>query len=187
MTLHDDELRGLADALPDNGDLPYPARREIRLALAELGHGHVVRLGELCARRVAPLWTEAFPDDAQPIEVMDDALAGRHEGIEERLGALRTKLDDVYAPEPPFGAAFAAGMACWAVANEAAAGEGEVFEIEAEDEREFDPDYWPPCFFAAAAEAGGATWEESSDDARRVAFWRWYLLEAVPAARGLES
>ncbi|MFD4669892.1 Imm5 family immunity protein [Lentzea sp. NPDC058450] len=181
MTLHDDELRRLASALPDDGELPYPPRREIRLALAELGHGHVVRLGEQCARRVAPLWTAAFPDDAEPVEVLDDALAGRD--VQNRLGALRTKLDAVYAPEPPFGPAFAAGMACWAVANEAAA--GEVTEIEAEDEREFDPDYWPPCFFAAAAEAGGATWEESGDAVRRAAFWRWYLLEAVPAARDL--
>jgi hypothetical protein len=185
LALHDDELHRLADDLPDNGELPYPARREIRLALAELGHGHVLRLGELCARRVEPLWTEAFPDDALPIEVMADALAGRHEGLAGRLGALRTDLDDVYAPEPPFDAAFAAGMACWAVASEAAV--GEVFDVEAADEREFDSDYWPPCFFAATAEAGGATWEENADNGRRATFWRWFLLEAVPAARDSES
>jgi Immunity protein Imm5 len=179
LTLSEDELRELANALPDNGELPYPARREIRLALTELGHSHVVRLGELCARRVVPVWSRAYPEDTLPIEVMDDALAGR--GSEDRLGALRTHLDDAYDPEPPFGPAFAAGMACWAVANEAVA--GETVEVEADAEQEFDPDYWPPCFFAAAAEAGGATWEDTGDNTRRAEFWRWYLREAVPAAR----
>ncbi|HET6503113.1 MAG TPA: Imm5 family immunity protein [Amycolatopsis sp.] len=167
--------------LPDNGELPYPVRREIRLALGELGHGHVVKLGELCARRVAPKWSEAYSDDNFPIDVMNAALAGADADLEAQLGALRSHLDSVYDSEPPFATAFAAGMACWAVANEA--GAGETFEIEAEEEREFDSDYWPPCFFASAAEAGGATWEDASDNDQRAGFWRWYLLEAVPAAR----
>jgi hypothetical protein len=69
-------------------------------------------------------------------------------------------------------------MACWALANEAAA--AETFEPEANHERELDPDYWPPCFFASAAEAGGATWEANADTNRRTEFWRWYLLNASP-------
>jgi hypothetical protein len=179
LTLRDDELRELANTLPDNGELPYPVRREIRLELAGLGHDHLVRLGELCARRVIPRWSAAYPDDDLPIRVMADALAGQ--GTEDQLGALRSHLDSVYDPEPPRGPAFAAGMACWAVANEAVA--GETVEVDADEEREFDSDYWPPCFFASAAEAGGATWEDNADNTRRAEFWRWYLLEAVPRAR----
>jgi len=175
-----DELRELAASLPPGGEPPYPVRREIRLALADLGHLPVLRLGELCARRVTPLWTVAHPDDDLPIAVMEQALAGENGGL---LGKLRTHLDDVYAPAPPFHAAFAAGMACWAAANEAVT--GETYEVEAGEEREFDPDYWPPCFFASVAAAGGATWEDGSDNAARTAFWRWYLIAAVPAARDL--
>jgi len=180
LILDDAERQELAANLPEDGQLPYPVRREIRLALAESGQDRVRRLGELCARRVVPLWTAAFPDDDLPIAVMEQALAGGDD-VEAALGRVRTHLDDVYDPEPPYRAAFAAGMACWAVANESFT--GETYEPEADEEREFDPDFWPPCFFASAAAANGATWEEGSDNAARADFWRWYLLEAVPTAR----
>jgi hypothetical protein len=110
---------------------------------------------------------------------MEEALAGGN--MQDRLGILRTHLDNIYAPEPPYGPAFAAGMACWVVASEAVTGES--YEVDAAHEREFDPDYWPPCFFASAAEAGGAVWEQGASPDRRAGFWRWYLLQAVPAAR----
>jgi len=181
LILDDAELQQLASTLPDDGELPYPVRRNIRLALGELGHDRVVSLGESCARRVVPIWSQAYPEDSLPIEVMNDALAGTNTDLDERLGFLRSNLDSIYDPDPPFGNAFAAGMACWAVANEAF--EQETLEIDAEQEREFDPDYWPPCFYASVAEADGATWEDVSDNDKRANFWRWYLLDAVPAAR----
>lgn len=50
-------------------------------------------------------------------------------------------------------------------------------EAEPMDIEEVDAAAW-----AAMAEAGGEVWNPAADPAKRLAFWEWYLTEAVPAA-----
>jgi hypothetical protein len=172
------DLQRLAESLPENGEPAYADRLELRRALdAE----SLLRLEESCARRVAGMWETMFPGDTRPVEVMDAALAARS-GLEREIGELRTRLDNAFERGDEAFPAIYAGNACWAVARDAV---GDVTAIpEGDGELEVDPTEWSPCFYASIAEAGGAVWEDGvGDNTRRRDFWRWYLLEAIPAAK----
>ena len=175
-------LERLADALPENGELPYSDRFELRRALAAESPEALLRLEASCARRAIPIWTAAFPDDTLPIDVMNAALSEPdNEDLESELGELKTYLDNVFDYGDDYFTANYAGSACWAVARDAL---GDVTEEpDGDGELQIPPDEWSPCFFASIAEAGGAVWEDVADDAKRREFWRWYLLEALPAAQ----
>lgn len=171
-------LEGLADSLPENGEPSYVDRVALR---RELDAESLLRLEESCARRVVPVWEAMFAGDALPVEVMAEALRTRS-GMDGELGRLRVHLDNAFERGEEAFPAIYAGNACWAVARDAV---GDVTEVpEGDGELEVDPTEWSPCFYASIAEAGGAIWEEGvGDDDRRRAFWRWYLLEAIPAAQ----
>ncbi|WP_236796194.1 Imm5 family immunity protein [Amycolatopsis sp. GM8] len=171
-------LDRLAESLPENGEPSYADRIAVR---RELDAESLLRLEESCARRVFPVWEAMFTGDEQPVRVMEAALAARS-GLARELGELRVHLDSAFDRGDEAFAAIYAGNACWAVARDAV---GDVTEVpEGDGELEVDPAEWSPCFYASIAEAGGAVWEEGvGDNEKRRAFWRWYLLEAVPAAQ----
>lgn len=173
------DLQRLADSLPGNGELAYADRAGIR---RELEPEQLLRLEELCARRVAGIWTARFPGDTRPIDVLEAALAARS-GLDRELGELRAHLDNAFEHGEEAFPAIYAGNACWAAATDAVGDVGD--EPEGDGELEIDPAEWSPCFYASIAEAGGATWEEGvGDSAKRREFWRWYLLEALPSVQG---
>lgn len=172
-------LRQLADNLPDNGEPTYPDRMRVRAqVLADGGVDALLRLEELCARRGYSAWQAMFPDDNEPMELMEQALRTRDPNLARALNALNTKLDDVLGTgEEAFTATYA-GFACMTTGRHAIAGE---IHDQPSDKGEIDvsPLEWSPCFLASLVAAGGATWEDGTDRNARIAYWRWYLLEAV--------
>jgi hypothetical protein len=175
-----DTLTGLANALPADGELPYADRRAIH---AQLADDALLLLEIMCAERVLPIWRSRMPDDNTPVEL---ALAARTSSsgqeLKPRIREVHTQLDNLDLRGPEFGAAVAAGLAYWAVARNLVFGRPEEPD-DVDGETDLDPDDWSPCFYAAIAEAK-PVWAEDGDPEKRREFWRWYLLEAVPAASG---
>jgi Immunity protein Imm5 len=172
-------LRRLAGNLPENGELSYRDRRELR---AELAPDALLRLETRCARHALPVWAAASGPDEAPASLMDDALrAPDQPGLDRRLAELKTMLDNLFERGEEFFPAIYAGFACWAVARNATGHRPP--EPDVTGELEIDPMSWTPCFLASLAHAGGAVWEDTGDPRRRREYWTWYLLEAVPAAQ----
>lgn len=180
--LDENELRRLADNLPTTGEPSYSDRMRVRAEVAAEGMKSLLRLEELCARRGYPAWHAMFPDDDEPITLLERALRDPSDpDLPRALNFLNTKLDDVLGIGPEAFTATYAGFACMTAAQHAVA--GEIADPPSErGEIEVPPLEWSPCFLASLVAAGGATWEDGTDTEARRAYWRWYLLEAVPSA-----
>jgi len=173
--LDNEELHRLADSLPANGEPSYPDRMRVRAAVA----AELPRLEELCARRGYRAWQAMFPNDNEPMELLERALRNPADPeLPTALNFLHTKLDDVLGIGPEAFTATYAGFACMITARHAVAG-SITDPNSAGGEIEIPPDEWSPCFLTSLVEAGGATWEDGTDTAARRAYWRWYLLEAI--------
>lgn len=174
-------LRHLADTIPDNGEPTYPDRMRVRAdVMADGGVDALLRLEHLCARRGYRAWQAMFPDDDEPMDLLERAMRTRDRGLVRELNALNTKLDDVLGIGPEAFLATYAGFACMTAGRHAAA--GEIHDQPSDKgEIEVSPLEWSPCYLASLVEAGGATWEDGTDTEARRAYWRWYLLEAVPS------
>jgi hypothetical protein len=175
------ELQRIADGLPDSGEPSYADRTRVRAGVAADGVAPLLRLEQLCARRAYPAWQALFPDDDEPMRLLERALAGPADAdLPRALNALNTKLDDVLGDGPDAFTATYAGFACLTGARHAV--DGEIHDQPSErGEIEVSPLEWAPCFLASLVAAGGATWEDDTDTEARRAYWRWYLLEAVPS------
>jgi hypothetical protein len=175
------ELQQIADNLPDNGEPTYADRTRVRADVAAGDQAALLRLEELCARRAYPAWQAMFPDDDEPMRLLERALRSPADAdLPRALNALNTKLDDVLGEGPEAFTATYAGFACMTGARHAV--EGEIHDQPSDQgEIEVSPLEWAPDFLASLVAAGGATWEEGTDTEARKAYWRWYLLEAVPS------
>ncbi|HEY1572578.1 MAG TPA: Imm5 family immunity protein [Pseudonocardiaceae bacterium] len=154
-----------------NGEPAYAERMRIRADVRKHGVDALLRLEELCARRAYPVWQARFPDDDEPMALLNRALRDRDPALTRALNALHTKLDDALGPSA-FTAVYA-GFACLTTARHAVAGEIHD-QPDAAGEIEVPPAEWTPCYLASLAEAGGATWEPDTDVAARRAYWQWY-------------
>ncbi|MGK5558805.1 Imm5 family immunity protein [Actinomadura kijaniata] len=179
MPLDDDALRTAADGLPDSGELAYPIRRHLRQALTTRSDRALIEVELACVRRVHPAWANQYPDDPTPTVILQQALTGTDPaGAKRRHRSFLTHLDNLAVRQPPAPTeAIAAGMAYWALTRDVLYG---IVPLPA------DPDdcdaYDETCsYYAAVAEAGGDIWSKSDDPLKRRAFWRWYLLEAIPS------
>ena len=168
-----------------DGELPLPERQAIRERFgpyepvdgphAPPGLRRRVRLAELAARKVLPLWYADRPDDDEPERLLAlayDVLERRVDRDEARREAHRflnrmQELDDLSD------AGASAAEAARNVVRTACDGD---HSDHAGDESE--PSGWDPTFMAALAAAG---YPDESVEQRR-AFWEWYLDEAVPEA-----
>ena len=179
--LDQNELHRLADDLPATGEPAYPDRMRVRAEVAASGVEALLRLEELCARRGYPAWQAMFPDDDEPMALLERALRDPGDAdLTRALNSLNTKLDNVLGIGPEAFTATYAGFACMTTARHAVA--GEIHDPPSErGEIEVPPAEWSPCFLASLVAAGGATWEDDMDTAARRAYWRWYLVEAVPS------
>jgi hypothetical protein len=179
--LDENTLRRLADNLPDNGEPSYPDRTRLRRdVMGARGVEALLRLEERCARHGYRAWQAMFPDDDEPMSLLERARQNPDDSdLPRALNALNTKLDDVLGIGPEAFTAAYAGFGCLAAARHAVA--GDVHDRESEvGEIEVPPLEWSPCFLTSLVEAGGATWEPDTDTEARRSYWRWYLLDAVP-------
>jgi len=179
--LDENELRQLADNLPANGELSYVDRMRVRVEVASDSVTSLLRLEELCARRGYLAWQARFPDDDEPMALLQRALHSPSDpDLTRALNSLNTKLDNVLGIGPEAFTATYAGFACMTAARHAVA--GEIHDpVSERGEIEVPPQEWSPCFLASLVVAGGATWEDDVDTEARRAYWRWYLVEAVPS------
>jgi hypothetical protein len=180
--LDENDLRKLAGNLPADGEPSYADRMRVRHEVATSGGvASLLRLEELCARRAYPAWQAMFPDDNEPMQLLERARRSPADpDLPAALNSLNTKLDDVLGIGPEAFTATYAGFACLTTARHAVA--GEVHDQPSErGEIEVPPLEWSPCFLASLVAAGGATWEDGTDHEARRSYWRWYLLEAVPS------
>jgi hypothetical protein len=177
----ENELRRLADNLPANGEPSCADRVRVRGDVAAGSVDSLLRLEEVCARRGYPAWQTMFPDDDEPMELL--ARAVRSPGdpdLTRALDSLNTKLDNVLGIGPEAFTATYAGFARITAGRHAVA--GEIHDpLSERDEIEVPPQEWSPCFLASLVAAGGATWEDDVDTEARRAYWRWYLVQAVPS------
>jgi hypothetical protein len=172
-----------------DGELPLPERQAIRErfgpyepvdgAHAPPGLRRRVRLAELAARKVLPLWYADRPDDDEPerlLELAYDVLDRRVDPEEARREAHRflnrmQELDDL----SDTGAS--AAEAARNVVRTAYSGDYSD-RADEESEEAIEPSEWDPTFMASLAAAG---YPDASVEKRR-AYWEWYLEAAVPEA-----
>ncbi|RKH88048.1 hypothetical protein D7Y21_16485 [Corallococcus sp. AB045] len=174
-------------------DLSLGLRRKIWRSLGrELGHGpgyaRRVSLALTTARHVLPLWKLRYSQDRTPHTVLDSAEAmrvGRLDKIEaqalwQRAWDHMVELSSSDEDSQGAAAGFSAVQALLTCIDD------ETFQLTEDDENlrdnQVDAEDMDASMFAAAASAGGPSWDASSDPERRLQFWEWWLSEAVPHA-----
>lgn len=184
-------LESVTESIDNNGEIPYVQRLAIHNKLKEFSKEHQPTnmiwktLELICARKVLPIWLEYFPNENNPIEILDKAEKQLFEGKEFEdstmlMAELKAYLDGKFDLGEKFFRAIYSGFACWAASGSI------LFDIEcieAESELELEPDDWNASFIASLAYSGGAVWEESvGDSKKRREYWLWFLNKAIPEA-----
>ena len=156
----------VAEALPADGDIQYADRVSIQDELTSTSPSLPALLGVASAQKAWYVWTSRFPDDLRPLEIAEEALAGRADPaqLRRRAGSLWTMLDDL--AESDF-AAYAAGAAWLMVASEILDGPHGLVPREESDSYDWDAAFW-----ASLAISGGGTWMPGSDPVARRDFGR---------------
>ena len=173
--------------------LPARNRRALYAALDTTPAGRTARarLAIRTARQVLPIWQRSWPDDDLPDGLLARAealLAGTGDprraehAAEAGMDALRRRceLPDAGFAWPAFFAGRAAVAAVWETL-----GRNPFRSVVPHDPD--TPDEAVPLdgldtAGAAALAVAGASWERTFDPARRLAFWEWWLRQAIPAA-----
>ncbi|RYZ17470.1 MAG: hypothetical protein EOO70_01815, partial [Myxococcaceae bacterium] len=172
-------------------DLTLGMRRKIWLSLGREqgrgpGYARRVALALTTARHVLPLWELKSSQDRTPHTVLDSVEAmrvGRLDKTEARALWQRAwdhMVELSSSDEDSQGAAagFSAVQALLTCIDD------ETFQLTEDDENlrdnQVDAEDMDASMFAAAASAGGPSWDASSDPERRLQFWEWWLSEAVP-------
>jgi hypothetical protein len=194
-------IEAASEALAANadGELILPRRKRIWTALgprlvegarATRGVGLTRRttLAGLCVRRVLELWTQAWPQNERPVQMLSIAEQYLNESLDFTQawnsknmfwGELEKMLyEGEHLIELNVGFA-AANVVTTALNDERF--DPQQIEADVMDD-DLDPYEWDASLYASAAAAGGFTWETGSDATRRREFWQWYLNEAVPGA-----
>ncbi|RKI42229.1 hypothetical protein D7Y27_17050 [Corallococcus sp. AB004] len=171
-------------------NLALGMRRELWRSLGpELGFGQGyarrLALALATARHVLSLWELTYPQDRTPHTELDSAEAMRMGSLDKGEAsaiwqqAWNHMVELSFSDEGSRGAA--AGLS--AVQALRTCIDDETFALLEVDERlrddQVDAEDMDASMLAAAAYAGGPTWEASSDSARRLQFWEWWLSEAV--------
>lgn len=172
----------------ERGELPYPTRVDLlrtfdaASAKTALGWARRASLALDCARESASLWVEdesqldlnGMLDFAEQCMREQSMLAE----LEDAAENLRTIVEDILAMgESRYVAAYA-GFATVAAAR--AVIHDQVMDDTASSEKTLEVSQWDSAFWTSCALAGGASWEEGTNDESRRRFWLWYLNVAIP-------
>jgi hypothetical protein len=175
-------------SINERGEPAYKTRVELLRSLDEapsattLGWQRRSSLAIACARECAGFWV-GVGSEIELGPVLEFAQQCMHE---RRMFAelanvaenLNVEVDDAFAAgESHFRAAYA-GFATVTAARTVA--RDEMLDDSVEGEETLAVPHWGSAFWASCAFAGGAVWEDESDDDTRRRFWLWYLDTAIP-------
>lgn len=158
-----------------------------------VGHWRHYHLGPLTTQAVLPAWERSFPQDKSPqtwLHAAEQLMARQSREDEHRVMAEEmvsdgwTHCDNVICCHQSLMNDAVVGYAALQVLRIAL---WDNLYAEASPDIALEEDERDPCntdcaFSAACAWAGGTKWDEHSSAEIRLAFWRWWLSEAVPAA-----
>lgn len=142
------------------------------------------------AQHVFPLWRLGQPMDTFPSDAIEVAIRVLHgdtnlESAESRAGEMWARLEELAGAPRGFelGNSFYAAQAAISALFEATGRDWfEGVEIGIQDtDNDLDPWCSDTALWAAAAFAGRIG-DPASDGTKRLAFWYWWLNEAIPAA-----
>lgn len=191
-----------AEEVAETGQLSFPTRRRLWLALGEWEQreeddmeeqprsldGPLKKRAELalaCAKKVMPVWRAYAPEDKVPQKLLKaaaDYLAGKitAEKYGTALWGTGSLLDR--AEEEPYSTAPAAAMAAWQAALTAWLDEPLLARRYAgATEDELDYDDWDAAYLASMAWAGRDEEAQPGEQAvQRMRFWAWYLEQLAP-------
>lgn len=153
------------------------------------GYSRRAALALAAARHVLPLWELKYPQDRTPhwaLDLAEEVRVGRldkgeaqarwQQAWDHMVELSYSDADD----QRGAAAGFSAALALRTCLEDEVLPQSEVDEglrdnrIDAED--------MDASMFAAAAYAGGPSWDASPDPVRRLQFWGWWLFDAVPDA-----
>ncbi|MBU7005761.1 Imm5 family immunity protein [Phosphitispora fastidiosa] len=148
-----------------------------------------VNLAISATEKVLPLWGKVYPGNSLPercIQLANQVLLGQVDANEawKQRDLFWDHLVEMGNKDQANQVVHGAGFSAVQVLNA-------VLRNERFDSRQINlnltdadvnPDEMDAAFFAAAAYANGAVWDEASDSLKRREFWEWWLKEAVPLA-----
>ncbi|MFP2896018.1 Imm5 family immunity protein [Corallococcus sp. 4LFB] len=175
-------------------DLSLGLRQKIWMLMgSERGSGpgclRRAALALAAARHVLPLWELQYPQDRTPHRALDlaeevrvgrldkgEAQARWQQAWDHMVELSYSDVDD----QSGAAAGFSAAQALRTCLEDEVLPQSEVDE--GLRDNQIDAEDMDASMFAAAAYAGGPSWDASSDPARRRQFWEWWLSDAVPRA-----
>lgn len=154
-------------------------------------HVRRARLALSSAEQVLPLWKKFDAQDADVADLIMNTARKYLQGAVPRFDANRlvnsfyAKLEHPY----PESSALHAGQAIAGALGVALSDElfGPDHEVEGTQDRAADPYDWDTAFNACLAYSLDGDADEQTTRLRRHDFWKWYLLDAVPAAWNLQE
>ena len=188
-----DEALLVVEADPD-GHLPLALRRRIRRRFGPVlgvanggptdGLRAVVQLDRLAAERVQRHWEAGTGGDGgfrRMLDLAGDVLAGTAQPApaEREVDRFELVADALMGPGEPLRAGLA-GLAAAKLVSLVLWGDYDEDVAADADDEDLDSDAWETAYLASLAESS-TPGEPDYDPGARRAFWRWYLLEAIPS------
>lgn len=188
-SLLESQVASARTKIDSRGELPYGVRVQLLRALdesrdAKLGWRRRSMLAIACARKCAQFWVvEGSEIEMGPVLGFAEQCMCEWSMFPELEGVatnLKVEVDNVLALGDRYFRAAYAGFSTVAAIETVI--RDECLDDSAEGEQALNVSRWSSAFWASCAHSGSATWEPVTDDTARLAFWLWYLDEAVPSA-----
>jgi hypothetical protein len=190
-------IRLSSEALRQNsaGELPLYDRRRIWKAFGErekdssgspTGAGWQRRcyLAVLCVQHVLPLWQSVYMSDERPqqmLKITDQLMQSAYDS-DKALQEQQSFFDELGdAANENISAACVGYASVQAVTVATVDLDDDNFDP-VETDHDLDAYQWDTSYYASMAAAGGDIFVEGSNVERSVAFWNWFLNQAVPTA-----
>ena len=166
-----------------------PREKKRNRAVIGAGLKRRVALAGSCVERVLPKWTQAFPDDQRPMEMIhlaEEYLRGQVKYAQtlNRCLDIGGDLDMLHTDHPELSTSLSAGDAAQRLLLVALNDESYTPNSIDEElhEMDLDPDDWDTAYYAAESYACTEDSLPKDEKPLRTEFWLWYLEKAVPAA-----
>lgn len=191
-------LQGAASELQHSSDgvLSLSVRKDIWIQMNLLdensadnnvGRERRVRLDQLCVKHVMSLWSQVFPDDQGPLEML--AVAEKVVAAEIDDKSAQRLRDDFFTdvvenreyPNRDFSAMFIGHAAANTIIS-ALIKDDSLAIPEVDDDEDLDPESYDPSYLCACAAGGGMNVDADANIEKRKSFWMWYLTHAVSEA-----